>query len=71
MEKAEKVVAMVLAVAEVEVVAVAVAVALVVVTEIEMQKETFRVDISVNNGKIDLPLQPLSGKSHMCGLSRK
>ena len=65
--------AVVLAVVEVEVVAVAVAVAvaLVVVTEIETQKEMFQVDISVNNWKIDLLLQPLSGKSHTCGLSRK
>ena len=63
--KVEKAVAVVLAVVEVE--AVAVAVALVVV----MEKETFRVDVSVNNWKIDLPLQPLSGKSHMCGCSRR
>ena len=55
----------------VDVVAVAVAVAWAVVTEIEMQKETFRVDVLVNNLKIDLQLQPLSGKSHTCGLSRK
>ena len=68
-EKVEKVVAVALAVVEVE--AVAVAVALVAVTEIETQKETFRVDVSVNNWKIDLLLQPLSGKNHMCGLSRK
>ena len=51
--------------------AVAVALALAVVTEIETQKETFQVDVSVNNWKIDLQLQPLSGKRHTCGLSRK
>ena len=50
---------------------VVVAVAWVVVTEIGTQKEMFRVDVSVNNWKIDLQLQPLSGKSHTCGLSRK
>ena len=76
-------VAVVLAVAEVEAAAVAVALAVVeavvvvvvvvwvVVTEIGKQKEMFRVDVSVNNWKIDLQLQPVSGKSHMCGLSRK
>ena len=62
---------MALAVAEVETAAVAVAVAWAVVTEIGMQKEMFRVDVSVNNWKIDLQLQPVSGKSHTCGLSRK
>ena len=50
--------------AEVEAVVVAVAVLLTVVTEIETLKEKFRVDVSVNNWKIDLPLQPLSIKSH-------
>ena len=62
-EKADKVVAVALAVAEVE----AVVVALAVVMEIE---ETFKVDVSVNNLKIDHP-QPLSGKSHMCRFSKK
>ena len=38
---------------------------------IEMLKEKFQVDVSVNNWKIDLPLQPLSIKSHMYMLSRK
>ena len=56
---------------EVEAVVVAVAVPLAVVTEIETQKEKLRVDVSVNNWKIDLPLQPLSGKSHTYGLSRQ
>ena len=34
-------------------------------------KGNVRVDVSFNNWKIDLQLQPLSGKSHTCGLSRK
>ena len=66
-QRAEKAVKVALAVVEVEVVVVAVAVPLVVVTEIEK----YRVDISFNNWKIDLPLQCLSGKSHTYGLSRK
>ena len=70
-EKVEKAVAVVLAVAEVEAVVVVVVVPLAVVMEIEMQKKKFRVDVSFNNWKIDLPLQPLSGKSHTYGLSRK
>ena len=82
-EQAEKAVAVALAVAEVEAAAVAVALAVVeavavavavawaVVTEIGTQKEMFRVDVSVNNWKTDLQLQPISGKSHTCGLSRK
>ena len=53
------------------VVAEAVAVAEVVVTEMEMEKETFQVDVSGNNWKIDLLLQPQSGKSHMCEHSRR
>ena len=63
--------------AEVEAVAVAVAgaevvaVAEAVVTEMETEKETFQVDISGNNWKTDLLLQPQGGKSHMCGHSRR
>ena len=52
-------------------VALAVAVLLAVVTEMETLKEKFRVDVSVNNWKIDLLLQPLSVKSHTYVLSRK
>ena len=66
-EKAEKAERVEKAVA----VAVAVAVLFAVMTEIETLKEKFRVDISVNNWKIDLPLQPLSIKSHTYMLSRK
>ena len=64
-------VAEVVAVLVVEAESVAVAVLLAVVTEIETLKEKFRVDVSVNNWKIDLPLQPLSVKSHTYVLSRK
>ena len=79
MDRAEKVgnsgkaVAVALAVAEVQVVVEvqAVAVAVAVVTEMEVEKEMFQVDVSGNNWKIDLPQQPLSRKSHMCGRSRK
>ena len=62
-----EVVAVALAVSEVEAGVVAMAVLLAVVMEIETQKQKFRVDVSVNNWKIDLQLQPLSGKSHHVG----